>query len=126
MMKNLCQLVPHQWTVHPQEFPLRDGIATLLQQQLGPITANINALNAGVQMLDAKYGDLRCAAVENRLKDMEARMDVTQAQVAKMDELLQHLHEENSQVEGLIKSQVEAALRDMKQGMKTQAPGEKC
>ena len=48
-----------------------DGIATLLQQQLGPITANINALNAGVQMLDAKYGDLR-SAVENRLKDMEA------------------------------------------------------
>ena len=33
-------------------------IAALLKQQLGPITANINALNAGVQMLDAKYGDL--------------------------------------------------------------------
>ena len=98
-----------------------DGIATLLQQQLGPITANINALNAGVQMLDAKYGDLR-SAVENRLKDMEARMDVTQAQVAKMDDLLQHLHEENSKVEGLIKSQVESALRDMKPGMKTQDP----
>ena len=105
----------------PTEAVTMDGIATLLQQQLGPITANINALNAGVQMLDAKYGDLR-SAVENRLKDMEARMDVTQAQVAKMDELLQHLHEENSKVEGLIKSQVESALRDMKPGMKTQDP----
>ena len=30
-------------------------------------------------------------------------MDVTQAQVAKMDDLLQHLHEENAKVEGLIK-----------------------
>eukprot|EP00434_Breviolum_minutum_P033194 symbB.v1.2.029371.t1/scaffold3207.1/size61170/7 len=81
----------------PTEAVTMDGIATLLQQQLGPITANINALNAGVQMLDAKYGDLR-SAVENRLKDMEARMDVTQAQVAKMDELLQHLHEESSRL----------------------------
>ena len=105
----------------PTEAVTMDGIATLLQQQLGPITANIYALNAGVQMLDAKYGDLR-SAVENRLKDMEARMDVTQAQVAKMDELLQHLHEESSKVEGLIKSQVESALRDMKPGMKTQDP----
>ena len=60
--------------------------------------------------------------MENRLEDMEARMDVTQAQVAKVDELLQHLHEENSKVEGLIKSQVESALRDMKPGMKTQDP----
>ena len=49
-------------------------------------------------------------------------MDVTQAQVAKMDDLLQHLHEESSKVEGLIKSQVESALRDMKPGMKTQDP----
>ena len=45
----------------PNEAVTMDGIATLLQQQLGPITANINALNAGVQMLDAKYGDLRSA-----------------------------------------------------------------
>ena len=96
-----------------------DGIAALLKQQLGPITANINALNAGVQMLDAKYGDLR-SAVENRLREMEARMDVTQAQVAKMDELVQHLHEETTKVEGLIKSQVETAMREMKPGMKTQ------
>ena len=43
------------------------------------------------------------SAVEKRLRDMEARMDVTQAQVAKMDDLLQHLHEENAKVEGLIK-----------------------
>ena len=35
-----------------------DGIATLSQQEFGPIMANINALNADVQMLDAKYGDL--------------------------------------------------------------------
>ena len=49
-------------------------------------------------------------------------MDVTQAQVAKMDDLLQHLHEENAKVEGLIKNQVESALRDMRPGMKTQDP----
>ena len=79
-----------------------DGIVTLLQQQLGPITANINALNAGVQLLDAKYRNLR-SALENWPKDMETRMDVTQAQVDKMDELLQHLREENSKVEDLIK-----------------------
>ena len=90
-----------------------------MKQQLGPITANINALSAGVQMLDAKYGDLR-TAVENRLKEMESRMDVTQAQVAKMDELEQHLHEGMTQVEGLIKTQVEAAMREMKPGMKAQ------
>eukprot|EP00434_Breviolum_minutum_P039610 symbB.v1.2.035178.t1/scaffold4680.1/size38694/1 len=103
---------------HPGNVTM-DGIAALLKQQLGPITANINALSAGVQMLDAKYGDLT-TAVENRLKEMESRMDVTQAQVAKMDELVQHLNEEMSQVEGLIKTQVEAAMREMKPGMKTQ------
>ena len=95
--------------IHPGNVTM-DGIATLLKQQLGPITANINALSAGVQMLDAKYGDLR-TAVENRLKEMESCMDVTQAQVAKMDELVQHLHEGMTQVEGLIKTQVEAAMR---------------
>ena len=84
--------------IHPGNVTM-DGIATLLKQQLGPITANINALSAGVQMLDAKYGDLR-TAVENRLKEMESRMDVTQAQVAKMDELVQHLHEGMTQVKG--------------------------
>ena len=88
--------------IHPGNVTM-DGIAALLKQQLGPITANINALSAGVQMLDAKYGDLT-TAVENRLKEMESRMDVTQAQVAKMDELVQHLNEEMSQVEGLIKT----------------------
>ena len=50
-----------------------------------------DALNAGMQMLDAKYGELG-STVENRLTDMEARIDFTQAQVAKLDELLQHLH----------------------------------
>ena len=74
-----------------------DGIATLSQQEFGPITANINALNADVQMLDAKYGDLR-SAVENRLKDMEACMDVTHIQVAKMDELREHLHDESQRL----------------------------
>ena len=39
----------------PTEAVTMDGIATLLQQPLGPITANINGLNAGVRMLDAKY-----------------------------------------------------------------------
>ena len=67
--------------IHPGNVTM-DGIAALLKQQFGPITANINALSAGVQMLDAKYGDLT-TAVENRLKEMESRMDVTQAQVAK-------------------------------------------
>ena len=43
----------------PIEAVTMDGIATLLQQQLGPITANSNELNAGVQMLHAKFGDLR-------------------------------------------------------------------
>ena len=104
--------------IHPRNVTM-DGIAALLKQQFGPITANINALSAGVQMLDAKYGDLT-TAVENRLKEMESRMDVTQAQVAKMDELVQHLNEEMSHVEGLIKTQVEAATREMKPGMKTQ------
>ena len=104
--------------IHPGNVTM-DGIAALLKQQFGPITANINALSAGVQMLDAKYGGLT-TAVENRLKEMESRMDVTQAQVAKMDELVQHLNEEMSQVEGLIKTQVEAAMREMKPGMKTQ------
>ena len=104
--------------IHPGNVTM-DGIATLLKQQLGPITANINALSAGVQMLDAKNGDLR-TAVENRLKEMESRMDVTQAQVAKMDELVQHFHEGMTQVEGLIKTQVEAAMREMKPGMKAQ------
>lgn len=31
----------------PTEAVTMDGIATLFQQQFGPITANINALNAG-------------------------------------------------------------------------------
>ena len=104
--------------IHPGNVTM-DGIAALLKQQLGPITANINALSAGVQMLDAKYGDLTLA-VENRLKEVESRMDVIQAQVAKMDELVQHLNEEMSQVEGLIKTQVEAAMREIKPGVKTQ------
>ena len=47
-------------------------------------------------------------------------MGVTQAQVAKIDEIVQHLHEEATKVEGLIKSQVETAMREMKPGMKTQ------
>ena len=71
-----------------------DGIATLSQQEFGPITANINALNADVQMLDEKHVDLR-SAVENRPKDMEARIDVTHTQVGKMDEFREHLHDES-------------------------------
>ena len=39
--------------IHPRNVTM-DGIAALLKQQFGPITANINALSAGVQMLDAK------------------------------------------------------------------------
>ena len=38
-------------------------------------------------------------------------------------ELLQHQHEENRKVDGLIPSQVESALREMKPGMTTQDPG---
>ena len=80
----------------PIEAVTMDGIAALLQQQLGPITASINALNAGVEMLDAKSGER--SAAENRLKDMEARMDATQTQVAKMHELMQHLYKRNKKL----------------------------
>ena len=36
--------------------------------------------------------------MENRLKDMEARMDVTHIQVTKMDELREHLHDESQRL----------------------------
>ena len=66
------------------------------------------------------WWDLR-SAVENRLKDMEARMDVTHIQVTKMDELREHLHDESQRLKAWLKVRW-TPLCEKWNGMKTQDP----
>ena len=69
-----------------------DGIATLLKQQLGPLTAHINRLSANVETLealDAKYGNIKMA-MEQRLEKMESTVDGTMEQIEKLEDFVQH------------------------------------
>ena len=58
-----------------RELVTMEGIASLLKQQLGPLTAHINRLSANVETLDAKYGNMKLKmAMEQRLDKMESKV----------------------------------------------------
>jgi len=72
-----------------------DEIASLLKQQLGPLTAHINRLSANVETLealDAKYGNIKMA-MEQRLEKMESTVDGTMEQIEKLEDFVQHTKE---------------------------------
>ena len=99
-----------------RELVTMDGIANLLKQQLGPLTAHINTLSANVETLDAKYGNIK-VAMEQRLEKMESKVDGTMERIEKLEDFVQHTKENNTKVDQLIKEQVETCVREMKPNM---------
>ena len=99
-----------------RELVTMDGIANLLKQQLGPLTAHINTLSANVETLDAKYGNIK-VAMEQRLENMESKVDGTMERIEKLEDFVQQTKENNTKVDQLIKEQVETRVREMKPNM---------
>lgn len=73
-----------------RELVTMDGIANLLKQQLGPLTAHINRLSANVETFDAKYGNINLA-MEQRLEKMESQVDGTKERIEKLEDFVHQM-----------------------------------
>ena len=99
-----------------RELVTMDGIANLLKQQLGPLTAHINRLSANVETLDAKYGNINLA-MEQRLEKMESQVDGTKERIEKLENFVHQMKENTTNVDKMIKEQVETYVREKKPNM---------
>ena len=88
-----------------------DGIASLLKQHVGPLTAHINRLSANVDTFDAKYGNIKIA-MEQRLDKMESHVDGTKERIEKLEGFVHQMKENNTNVDNLIKERAGICVRE--------------
>lgn len=85
---------------NPSDTVTLNGIADLLQAHLQPVS-NINHLQESLSTLNASYDDFK-TAVQERLRNLEQHMDLTDARVANLEKLCEPLQVEAGKVEQKI------------------------
>ena len=66
------------------------GIASLLRQELTPVTASVEELRLGFSALDTRLNDFM-AVVNKRLQSVESRLDVSEVRIEKLENMIKNL-----------------------------------